>query len=169
MYPYAYIFKGKKTILIWQTNGRDTFMTESDNRLLQSSTVNNLKKILKSKATKVHWSDYVEIDFDKFWTALRNLRSKKASSSKTCKDILAGWNFIEDMGRTFNLKKEMMQLRSRLLDKAYDKLFWGCNLPSVTPEGKSYSPLWSTAEINSLRVELRTAWQAFRSQGYIQP
>ena len=169
MYPYAYIYKGKKTVLIWQTNGRDTFKKVSDNRLLQSSTMLNLKRLLRKESPKVHWSENTEINFDKFWTALINLRSNRASSTRTCSVLLDGWNFIEDIGRTFNLKKEMKRLRSQLLDKAYDKIFWGCNLPSVTSEGKSYSPLWIEAEIKSMRTELRTVWQALRDQGYIQP
>jgi hypothetical protein len=168
MYPYAYTYKGKKTILIWQTNGRDTFKLVSPKRLLQAPTLMNLKRQLRTEAAQVHWSERAEIDFDKFWTALENLRSNRASSRRTCSVLLKGWNFIEDMGRTFNLKKEMKRLRSKLLDKAYEKIFYGCNLPSVTPNGKSYSPLWSTAEIKALRTEHRAVWQSFISQGYIQ-
>lgn len=168
MYPYAYIYKSKKTVLIWQTNGRDTFRWVSPKCLLQASTVMNLKRQLRAEAAQVHWSEHAEIDFDKFWTALESLRANRASSSETCSVLLKGWNFIEDMGRTFNLKKEMKRLRSKLLDKAYEKVFYGCNLPSVTPKGKSYRPLWSTAEIKSLRTEHRAVWQSLRSQGYIQ-
>ncbi len=169
MYPYTYIYERKKTILIWQTNGRDTFRKVSDKRLLQSQTVTNMKKLLRTEAIQVHWSEHAVIDFDKFWTALKNLRSNRASSRRTCSLLLEGWNFIEDMGRTFNLKKDMKRLRSQLLHKAYDKIFWGCNLPSVTPERKSYSPLWIEAEIKSMRTELRTVWQSFKNQEYIQP
>jgi hypothetical protein len=168
MYPYAYIYKGKKTVLIWQTNGRDTFKMISPKRLLQTPTVMNMKRFLRSESANVHWSEYTEIDFDKFWIALKNLRSNRSSSSKTCSVILGGWNFIEDMGRTFNLKKEMKRLRSKQMDKAYEKVIYGCNLPTVTPKSKFYRPLWTTAEIRSLRTEHRAVWQSFRSQGYIK-
>jgi hypothetical protein len=169
MYPFAYIFKGKKTILIWQTNGRDTFKKLSDNRLLQSATTLNMKKLLRTEAAQVHWSEQTEVDFDKFWTTLKNLRSNRSSSRTTCSVLLAGWNFIEDMGRTFNFKNDMKRLRSKPMYKAYEKIFYGCNLSSVTPEGKSYSPLWINKEIAALRAEFRTIWELFRSKGYIQP
>jgi len=131
--------------------------------------LSRLKRKLGALEAKIHWTEYAEINFDKFFTVLRNLRTGKASTTKTCHVLLNGWNFIEDMGRTFNLKKELKRLRSKLLNKAYDKIFYGCNLPAVTPEGKSYSPLWSREEIAAMRTEFRVIWKLFRKQGYIQP
>jgi hypothetical protein len=128
-----------------------------------------MKKLLRTESAQVHWPEQAELDFGKFWTALKNLRSNRSSSRKTCSVLLAGWNFIEDMGRTFNLKNDMKRLRSKRMDKAYEKIFYGCNLPSVTPNGKSYSPLWINQEIAVLRAEFRTIWELFRSKGYIQP
>ncbi len=169
MYPYAYIYRGQRTILIWQSNNIDTFKITSDSRLLQYRTLSTMKRKLKTAAAKIHWAEYAEIDYHKFFTALKNLRAEKASSAKTCYALLEGWNFIEDMSRTFNLKKDLKRLRSRLLNKSYEKLFYGCNLPSVTPEGKSYSPLWTTEEISAMRAEFRAIWATLRKKGYIQP
>jgi hypothetical protein len=123
-----------------------------------------MKTKIKTDRAKVHWAEYSEIDFDKFWLLLKNLKVKRASSIKTCSVLLDGWNFIEDMGRTFNLKKNMKKLRSRLLNKAYKKLFYGCNLQSVTLEGKSYNPLWKQEEISAMHTELRAIWTLFRKQ-----
>jgi len=169
MYPYAYVYRNTRTNLIWQTNDSDTFKLTSDSSLLQASTLPTLKRKLGPTAAKVHWTEYAEIDFDKFFTALKNLKAEKASASKTCFILLEGWNFIEDMLLTFNLKNDFKKLRSRVLNKAHDKLFYGCNLPSVTPEGKSYSPIWTKEEITAIRSELRAVWATLRRKGYIQP
>jgi len=169
MYPYGYVYCGKRTVLIWQTGEMDTFRKTPWNGLLQSQSSTAMKRTLKSNAAKVRWSEYSEMDFDRFWKVLRNLKTGRASSIITCTILLDGWNFIEDMGRTFSLKKDLKRLHSRLLNKAYDKLFYGCNLPAVTPGGKSYSPLWSHEEILSMRAELRKIWRTFRKQRYIQP
>ena len=168
-YPYGYIYRGKRTVLLWQTNDTDTFMRDSGNRLIQARTMTGMKKLVRLAAADVRWSEYSEMDFDKFWTALKNLSPNRASSRKTCSVLLSGWNFIEDLGRTLNRKKEVKRLRSKLLNKAYQKLFHGCNLPPTTPKGKSYSPLWISSEIISLRTEFRSVWASFRSQGYIRP
>lgn len=50
-----------------------------------------------------------------------------------CDQILGIINLMGDFG--FDTKK-------LINDKIYQKLFWGCNLPSVTPENKYYEPIW---------------------------
>lgn len=32
----------------------------------------------------------------------------------------------------------------------YDKLFWGSNIPAVTPAGQKFNPDWSASEIAAL-------------------
>ena len=169
MYPYAYVYRAQRTILIWLANDTDTFKLNSDSNLLQASKLSTLKRKLGTEVAKVHWAEYVEINFDKFFAALRNLKAERASSSKTCFILLEGWNFIEDMICTFNLKADFKKLRSRVLNKAHDKLFYGCNLPSVTPKGKSYSPIWTAEEITVMRSALRDVWATLRKRGYIHP
>jgi len=36
-----------------------------------------MKKKLKTAAAKVHWAEYAEIDYDKFFTVLKNLRAER--------------------------------------------------------------------------------------------
>ncbi len=151
MYPYAYIYQKRKTVLIWQTNGEDTFRLDSENRLISAQTVEELKHILGKDADSVEWSEVAEINFDRFRTALKNLRHDRASSEKTCSLLLDGWNFLEDMARTFGLDKEMEKLRTSTMNKAYKKLFYGNNLSPMTPDGCSYHPLWTSEEISALR------------------
>jgi len=165
MYPYAYFYQKRKTILVWQTNGEDTFRLDSDNRLISAQTVGELKRILGKDADRVEWSEGAEISFDKFRTALKNLRHGRASSRKTCSLLLDGWNFLEDMARTFRLDKETEGLRTPILNKAYDKLLHGNNLPSVTPEGCSYHPLWTSEEISALRSSFRDMFSLLIKNG----
>ncbi|MDM8524809.1 hypothetical protein QUF80_15685 [Desulfococcaceae bacterium HSG8] len=165
MYPYAYIFQKRKTVLIWQTNGEDTFRLDSENRLISAQTVEELKRILGKDADSVEWSESAEISFDKFRTALRNLRHDRASSEKTCSLLLDGWNFLEDMARTFGLDSETEKLRTPSLNRAYDKLLYGNNLPPMTPEGRSYHPLWTSEEISALRKAFKRILNLFIKKG----
>lgn len=169
MYPYCYIYKGKKIFLVWQTkeDDQDTFELDSNNRLILSKSEHGLRDLLGPKSKRVKWSEGAEIDFDHFWDALRRLKVGRSSSTKTCKILLDGWNFIEDLARTIGLTQEMKRLHSPLLNKVYDKLFYGNNLPAVTPEGKSYSPLWLREEIISFRKEFHSIWKILKKSGYI--
>lgn len=169
MYPYAFIFKNVRTVLIWQTSKAfpDSFKLDPKGSLISAETEQELKRKLGVECEKVKWADGSEIDFNKLWVSLRNLRVGRASSEGTCKLLLDGWNFLEDLGQTFELNQELEGLRAPFLNKIYDKLLSGSNLPSLTPEGRSYSPLWLQDEIYSLRNEFRKVWKLFRELGYI--
>ncbi len=83
MYPYAYVYRGKRTILIWQTSDIDTFALTSDSCLLQANTLSSLKRKIGAAVSKVHWTEYAEIDCDKFFSVLKNLKVERASSTRT--------------------------------------------------------------------------------------
>jgi hypothetical protein len=168
-YPYCYIYKGKKRFLVWQTkeDDQDTFKLDRDNRLISSRSEHGLRSLLGTESKQLKWSEGAEIDFDRFWNALGRLKVGRSSSARTCIILLDGWNFIEDLARTIGLTEEMKRLHSPLLDKVYDKLFYGNNLPAVTPEGKSCSPLWLREEIVSFRKEFHSIWKILTKYRYI--
>lgn len=167
MYPYAYIYKSKKRILIWQTGGNDTFRLDSEKRLISAPTIEALKDSLGEDAHNVEWSEEAELNFDKFWTSLRNMRPARSSSERTCDLLLNGWNFIEDLGRTFGFDTELEELRTPILNNAYQKLFYGNNLPSITPEDRSYYPLWTDEEMLALRKAFKKVWNFFQTKGIV--
>ena len=47
---------------------------------------------------------------------------------------------------------------------AYEKLFFGNNLPAVTPAGASYTPLWDVAELARLSHTLRLGLTEFAAR-----
>jgi hypothetical protein len=169
MYPYCYIYKGRKTFLVWQTkeDDRDTFKLDRDNRLISSKSERGLRSLLGTESKRLKWSEGAQIDFDHFWNALRRLKVGRSSSERSCKIQLDGWNFIEDLVRTFGLTETTKGLHSPLLKKVYDKLFYGNNLPAVTPKGKSYTPVWLREEIVSFRKEFHSIWKILTKSGYI--
>ncbi|MDD2814430.1 MAG: hypothetical protein PHP00_01650 [Thiotrichaceae bacterium] len=168
-YPVAFVYKSKRKVFIWETNKDegDTFKLDESQHLVYADSEGELKEIIESSSLELHWNEASEENFDKFFGSLSRLNTRFASSTKTCRLLLDGWNLIEDLLRTFNLKEESERLKSPVLNKAYEKLFSGCNLPSVTPENKSYSPLWLADEIILLRKELRFGWHFLSVNNYI--
>ena len=72
-----------------------------------------------------------------------------------CEFLLDTWNLLTDIAAT---------LQTRLIEPTgslavYDKLFWGCNLPSMTPPGRHYEPIWSPEEVGTLVTVLRSGLQ----------
>jgi len=162
IYPYAYVYKGVKTFLLWKSCDeaeKDRFETDNDAKLLSYKSLKELKRNIVNKQINIQLSEITEMNFDKFWLSIKNMRCGKASSTNTCRILIDGWNFIEDLLRTFGLRSEIKKLRTRQLKRVYKKLFHGINITAVTPMGKSYSPLWEKEELHVFRHSLKMAWK----------
>ena len=77
-----------------------------------------------------------------------------------CNEFLAAWNLFADVSRSiggnFDADREFTA-------DIYDKLFWGNNLPAVTPEGQCYIPFWSETEERIIRDVMSQGLQMFRN------
>ncbi len=45
----------------------------------------------------------------------------------------------------------------------YQKVFWGNNLPAVTPAGKGFDPTWSEEDLIGIKAVLETGLSLFVS------
>lgn len=106
------------------------------------------------------------VDIDKVFRLLAALRPERLSSTKTCQHLLDGWNALEDMARSIGVRLDDADFgESEMLRAAYDKLFYGNNLPAVTPDDQSYSPLFSSSERKAMRAYLRRLWKEIFERG----
>jgi hypothetical protein len=78
-----------------------------------------------------------------------------------CRILLAIWNLAGDVARSVN---EPFEDRGEVLDDVYNKLFFGNNLPSMTPPGKQYHPEWTEGELRLLRATIQIAIALIRSR-----
>src|ERR1019366_6100427 len=70
-------------------------------------------------------------------------------------NALNAWNFFADVAASLPDKGAPFIAQDRRLNATYDKLFWGNNLPSVTPAGECYEPAWSGEEVVEMQALLR--------------
>jgi hypothetical protein len=96
-----------------------------------------------------------DLDLIKRW--LSNPRSSRVE----CGQFLSAWNLFRDIMATLNMDQSL--LSDHYVDRIYQKLFWGSNLPSVTPLKKHYSPLWSRRELRTMKRILGNGLALFRS------
>lgn len=159
IYPYTFIYKCKAHTLLWESSSKgDVFLTKDNNIPYIADDIQDAKKIFSELPFNIIWSDAATMDFDMFWKELNDLNIKKPSDEKTCDVILNGWNFIEDLIRTFSLDGLREKLTDLQLNKAYKKIFYGNNIEAVTPNDYSYNPLWEEEEILILREKLAYVW-----------
>jgi hypothetical protein len=136
----------------------DSFLVDDEGRLLCYSSKSGVDLFLRRRGLKTDWTQEAELDFDEFWMAIKGLRVNRASSTKTCARLLNGWNFLEDLLRALAEPDWLKRLSTASMKRIYDKLYYGNNLPAVTPVGRSYSPLWPREEIVLLRGTFRKLW-----------
>lgn len=66
--------------------------------------------------------------------------------------LLRIWNLCIDIAAA---TRRPFERRARRTDRISNKLFWGNNLPAMTPPGEHYIPRWRRAEVQALRQVLR--------------
>jgi hypothetical protein len=133
-----YQLDSKDAHLIWYTDGRDGIVVDSDGEIPSFRNTDDLLEYVERRNLKVNVEGAILHDLDVLVEWLR----QKESDRVDCSDLLAAWNL--------------------LTEKIYDKLFWGNNLPSVTPKGKMYIPAWTSEELKITREVLDSGLVLFR-------
>lgn len=83
---------------------------------------------------------------------LNQLQAGKHSNRYACRILLDVWNFLDDLAYSLGIDKSCYRVGDAT--KCNDKIFWGCNLPAVTPEGRVYQPVWCKEEIEAIKQEV---------------
>lgn len=71
-----------------------------------------------------------------------------------CALYLTAWNLFSDVARSVGEEGAKYLQSDRLLEDHYGKLFFGNNLPTMTPQGEHFTPTWSIEERESIRRHL---------------
>lgn len=162
-YPVCLILSGRKYFLLWEDGGDapDEYVTEPNSvRFLLAETAEKLAKEARAQGLVCADEAVSVINMDRMFSALAALRPRRRTSQAACQILLDGWNALEDLARSLRiaLDRESME-QGKVLGIAYDKLFFGNNLPAITAENPSYSPLFSADERKAMRAYLRRLYR----------
>ena len=159
-YPYSYCFNGKVKTLLWlgsEEDDGDKFLTFDDGPLYVAESDNAPIVELNGIDFNVSWNERAEIDFDQFWLELDGLASFSKSTNYDL--ILTGWNFIEDILRTYSLTDLRKRLDNITDNDAYQKIFSSSNIEVFQSQSEDYEPKWSQDEVTSIVADLRYVWE----------
>jgi hypothetical protein len=156
-YNLWYRLDGCDAFLIWYTDEEDGVVVDSDEKALSFQNTEDLLGYAASRGLSVCVEDPLLHDLDVIaeWLGTGDVRSVN------CEDFLAAWNLFEDVSRSVG---GSFDDNRKLTEKIYEKLFWGNNLPIVTPEGKSYEPIWTKRELKIMREVLGSGLLLFRKK-----
>ena len=173
-YPVWYRLDNRDHFLIWYqmeeasedldgvvvlSNGTIPVFASLD-ALASYAEVENIR--LEVNALPLAKSDVNLHDLDTVVKWLRVKRSKpEGPTAINCDEFLGAWNLFADVSRSIGGSFDVDRQRTA---KIYEKLFWGNNLPSMTPVGRYYIPLWSNDERRIIREVMSQGLNMFRSR-----
>lgn len=123
--------------LIWYTNDRDGVVVDSTGLIPTFRDIDSLAIYAENIGLYVEKEEPTlhNLDLLKYWLENPN------QATIVCDDFLAIWNLFTDVASSvldIEFDRDIQKTKS-----IYNKLFWGNNLPSLTPKGKYYNPIWT--------------------------
>lgn len=141
-YPVVFRLKDKEYYCLWYSEDDDGFYKE-DSELKCFENKEQMFHFAKIKNIVVE-GDVTLIEMD---IALNWLESK--DNNINCKYFLNFWNIFSDLANTFD-EKFYGSKKNGVVNKLYDKLFYGNNLSPMKGEGEEYNPILKSVEIVEL-------------------
>lgn len=155
-YVYWYHLDAKDSFLIWFSNDKGGFVVDESGFIPSFENKNDLK----------NYADEIQIDVDLNNPNLIELDSVKdwlnnGGEIKDYNPFLNAWNLFEDISVSTN---DVFDKDKEITNDIYNRIFWGSNLPAVTPEGESFTPTWTKKELDVIREILSFGFQMFREK-----
>ena len=144
-YRVRYRLDGVDRYLIWFSDDPDGVVVACDRSIASFRTRCDLDSYAEWRGLAFEPEEPAEFDLDLVEAWLR----RPCGSTVDCNAFLNAWNLLDDVASSRG--DAAFEQASRGAGRVYDKLFWGCNLPPVTPEGESFVPAWSEREVAELR------------------
>jgi hypothetical protein len=145
-YPCRVQLNGSAVFVIWYSDERDGFVLDGG-RLLTACTADALTVAARARGIPLVNDAPADYDFDR----IRAWCAAPVGARIDCRAFLNAWNFLDDLAGLSTGADTEYSRQSRRSAASYDKLFWGSNLPAVTPLGERYDPVWDADELIEIR------------------
>lgn len=139
--------------LIWYSDTEDGVVLDEHQQLLLFSTLDALEAHSKRIGIRVLYSQAKRVDFD--------CPFSECAVPQNRDNALCLWNLVEDMERSLGILKP---IESNANVSAYDKLFYGNNLPAVNQSGCTYTPTFSSEELAEIHDVQERGLRILRTQ-----
>jgi hypothetical protein len=151
------ILDGHCHFLLWRDGGDspDEVLVQEDETIPLFDTV--AKARAEAPPSEPFSDDINEVPLD--LDAARVWCNSPSAETLDCNLVLGAWNLFADVEGI--RKHPSFRALDAAADRPYDKLFFGCNLPTVTPEGERYGPVWSAEEVEQIRSVLAAGFDLF--------
>lgn len=141
-YSFKFIVRDKPYNCIWFSNDKDGFITVS-NQLKHFDSYEELDAFTKeNNLAVIDEGAILNIDTAKIWL-------KENRHNVDCEYFLDFWNLISDLAGSVG-DNFYGDSNKGIINKIYNKLFYGSNLPALRKDGEVYIPDWAEEELYEL-------------------
>lgn len=161
-YVVCLVLRKQEFFLLWVDGGaaRDQYVVSAPGaaRLLAAPNRKQIERLASCNHLTVSPQATDIFNLDAASSVLSAMRPSRHLSKGGATILLNSWNAFEDIARS--TKIDLLQIApssKKIMDKIYEKLFYGNNLPSVSPENEMYHPAFDTNELRLLRQSFRRA------------
>jgi len=137
-------FQGPRVFFLWFTNDQDGVEQTASGSILTFPDQDAALRYAHSHLLDLEVEPPIKYDFD----AIARWCDTPEVTAIDCDKFLGASNLLADLGVG---PDSIFRGADRRATRIYDKLFFGNNLPSVTPPGHSYVPAWSEQDVVELR------------------
>ncbi|HAX78565.1 MAG TPA: hypothetical protein DCY88_22715 [Cyanobacteria bacterium UBA11372] len=142
-----YRLDGVNAYLIWYTNDCDGVLVDSG-KVICFKSISLLRRYAEGCGLYIEEEEPIFQELD----PVKNWLYNPSKTEINCNIFLSVWNLFIDIASSV---QDVAFDRDRdKTDIVYEKLFWGNNLPSVTPRGQHYTPTWTDDEVETLQEVL---------------
>jgi|GEM_PF-597888 hypothetical protein len=158
-YMLKYRWEGDERYLLWYDGDPDGVVVDDEQRVLSFADPMLLRSCAAEKGISVNEEPPGLHDLDR----VRQWSAQRDPATLDCGETLSAWNLFIDVRSSVEQRNVVYDEYEQENDDLYDKLFWGSNPPILTPEGKSYVPLWSRAELIRIGAVIDTGLRYFQA------
>ncbi len=155
-HPYWYRLDGIDHYLLWFCDEVDGFFQSADQTIPSFSNQGDLMMVASQHGIQISVEDPTLLDL----TVVTDWLQTPKPEGIDCPTFLNAWNLFQDVAETVGHSFETTT--DGFNTSIYNKLFWGNNLPSVTPPGECYVAEWSAEELSRIHEILSDGFFLFQ-------
>lgn len=155
-YILWYQLDSKNSYLIWfSTDEQDGVFVNKRNIVPSFDTIEALRQHAELKEINLKEEEPRLINLD----VVQKWLKEKITTIEDYNEFLDAWNLFEDVSKSISA-----DFHKSGNSDIYERIFWGCNIPVITPEGESFTPTWTEKELEIIRETLSFGLQMFREK-----
>ncbi len=140
LYLINFILNKKQYFTFWYTDDIDGFLLNENKKIRTFSNKEEAETFAQTYCFKIV-DEVVTFSSD----SIRTLDIETLD----CNIVLTYWNILSDVAMSVHCPF-LGDYKTKEIQKIYDKLFYGCNLPAIKKNKKDFVPVWSEGEIEKI-------------------